>query len=217
LITSEFLKQFVLQKENEDVDPGYAKYTVNREALITEMVDLEKLREAEDKAKKQTERANKLSKELDTQKEAVQVETLKWEGKMKDQQKKEEELTTEIANMKKEMIRMENVMKERIANAEADAKMALVRGGVANTSLVGSGIGAAGAATTGTGNAAPGAPPPPAPEAPSGGPPPPPPPAPPGKLRLLATRDSLIRSRWSSATPSSRPRRPSTTSRWARR
>lgn len=65
MILETLCKQIVIQKDGEDPDPDYSKIGIDREQLMQDMIGSEKVREAEDRAKKMSERAQKATKELE--------------------------------------------------------------------------------------------------------------------------------------------------------
>lgn len=192
-LLDEICAQIVLQKENENPDPDVTKINIDVKTLITELIDADKLKEAEEKAKKQSERAVKAIKELDTQKDTFMKELSKMEQTVKDKTKKETEAVLENMAARKEIVRLEGILRERFGNSETALKQFNL-GQFANKTTFelppevlkalagGQPIGEAGVAPPAPGQGPPpppgaGPPPPPPPgEAAAGGPPPPPPP-----------------------------------------
>ncbi|KAI3640676.1 hypothetical protein MIR68_001554 [Amoeboaphelidium protococcarum] len=173
-------KQIILQKDGQDVDPDFAAIKVDRDQLINDMADSDKVRDAEDKMKKQSDRANKAVKEVESQKETFMKELSKAEETVKVKAKREEELNTDLVNHKKELARLENLLKERFANNDA------ILQAIKDSSLVtagsgggGSSFGVGGDKSSSPDSASPGSPTQ-SEAVVASGPPPPPPPAPPG-------------------------------------
>ncbi|KAI9139325.1 formin homology 2 domain-containing protein [Paraphysoderma sedebokerense] len=163
-------QQIVLQKDkNTDPDPDITLIRIEVQSIIGEILDADKLKDAEEKLKKQLEKSKNAEKEVIDLREKIEKEG----NKLKD---KDTELTAknqEIGTLKRQLAELENLLKERFNNAEDLAKV------MANIQKI------AAAATAGQsappppsdpGAAPTNAPPPPPPPGGEGAPPPPPPP-----------------------------------------
>jgi hypothetical protein len=110
------MRQIVLQKEGEDADPTAKHVAINVQSIITELVDADKIKEAQEKAKKSAEKAAQVAKELDNQKETFMKEIANLEAQirqLKSQPGNDTENNLEVVELKKEISRLENILRER--------------------------------------------------------------------------------------------------------
>ncbi|KAJ3270093.1 hypothetical protein HK104_004982, partial [Borealophlyctis nickersoniae] len=77
-IIDKVVQQIVLQRDTEDPDPAAMLADLDIRGMVAELMDTDKLREQEDKYRKQLEKAKRLEKELETAKtEGAQSKALK--------------------------------------------------------------------------------------------------------------------------------------------
>ncbi|KAJ3330667.1 hypothetical protein HDU76_005130 [Blyttiomyces sp. JEL0837] len=166
------IQQITIQKNSEDPDPGAALAELDVKSFMNELQDTSKIRESDEKYRKQLEKSKRLEKEL----EAAKVDSKSDPKTKQDLEAKVQEnktLQTSLNQAKKDIAELENILKERILNLEGGSEV-LVRiqkawaGGDGVTPMTGS---------QAVGSAPPPPPPPPPPPM-MGGPPPPPPPPP---------------------------------------
>ncbi|KAJ3413863.1 Dishevelled associated activator of morphogenesis 2 [Chytridiales sp. JEL 0842] len=158
------IQQISIQKDSEDPDPGAALMELDVQALVSSEggvgVDLSKVREVEEKYRKQLEKAKRLEREVDG---------LKQESKSRDELRKNEDtrsLQTKIASLQKDNNELSAILQERILNVDGGAELlARLKAYPQPSSPMGS-----------LENLSGGGPPPPPPPPMTGGPPPPPPP-----------------------------------------
>jgi hypothetical protein len=112
-IIVELVKQVVLQKDGENPDPDYSKLSINVQNLLTSLVDAEKVKDAEEKVKKQTERITKALKELDVQKESFQKEISKLQTTIEEKNQKEGQLAAELLLHRRELNKLQTLLKDR--------------------------------------------------------------------------------------------------------
>ncbi|KND03814.1 uncharacterized protein SPPG_01270 [Spizellomyces punctatus DAOM BR117] len=169
-IIDKVVQQIVLQRDSEDPDPAAMLADLDVRAMVAELLDTDKIREQEDKYRKQIEKSKRLEKELET----LKAETGHKDGQGKSAEGKDEDAkqaTLQLAAAKKEIAELENLLKQRISNLD---------GGPEFIARIEKALGPknwdAGMPPATTAMATGGAPPPPPPPPGMGGPPPPPPP-----------------------------------------
>ncbi|KAJ3019022.1 hypothetical protein HKX48_002457, partial [Thoreauomyces humboldtii] len=117
-IIDKVVQQIVLQRDSEDPDPAAMLFDLDVRAMVAELVDTDKIRDQEDKYRKQIEKSKRLEKEIEVLKteapkdpqptgpsDAKNLE----DGKVSAQQ---------LAAAKREIAELENLLKERISNLE---------------------------------------------------------------------------------------------------
>ncbi|RKO85022.1 armadillo-type protein, partial [Blyttiomyces helicus] len=200
-IIDKIIQQIVLQRDEEDPDPATVLADLDIRAMVAELMDTDKLREQEDKYRKQVEKAKRLEKELESVKadgvsdkrkgpingvgrwsEVAGLSRVMEESKNKDDMINQ--LTTELSAARKNVADLENLLKERIMSA-VDGAATASRLQKALAGATGEDSDAAGAPLVVGGGPPPPPPPPPGsigyvapPPAVPAPPPPPPPPAP---------------------------------------
>ena len=75
-------------KDEEDPEPNLALINLDTKRLISEMIDVDRLREAEETAKSQVDKAAKASKELESQRDLFLKELAKLEENLQDKSSK---------------------------------------------------------------------------------------------------------------------------------
>ncbi|KAI8815088.1 hypothetical protein BJ742DRAFT_782312 [Cladochytrium replicatum] len=185
-IIDKLIQQVAIQRDDEDPDPGAAILDLDFGEIMTQLADTDRLKEQEDKYRRQLDKSKRLEKELDGARTSAETEkkTLEAQYTEKISATSEEvrDLSTKLSAAKREIKDLENLLKERFTNAaESEAILARLRQNAAESSP-----------NSGTPPppplGAPGFAPPPPPPPPPGAPghvahpaaPPPPPPPPPG-------------------------------------
>lgn len=112
-IASEFLKQLVLQKKGEDLDPAFSKYNVDRELLFGQLANVEKTKEAEKRAKMYKERAERLDSEIESLQESIAQELNNLDSTIKSQEEKEMELQEQVSKLRLENEKLTKQLENR--------------------------------------------------------------------------------------------------------
>ncbi|KAJ3174768.1 Dishevelled associated activator of morphogenesis 2 [Geranomyces variabilis] len=184
-IIDKAVQQIVLQRDSEDPDPAAMLFDLDVRSMVADLVDTDRIREQEDKYRKQIAKSKRLEKELET----VKAETehrLSESGPPSAEPDDGKQTALKLAAAKREITELERLLKERVSGLEGGAewvgrieKLLLARPVAGSESSR-----PAPAAPTGGPSPPPpppvigGGPPPPPPPpfVPGGGPPPPPPP-----------------------------------------
>ncbi|KAJ3218661.1 Disheveled-associated activator of morphogenesis 1 [Dinochytrium kinnereticum] len=159
LLIDKIVQQISIQRDSEDPDPAAALTDIDVRGIVADLVDTNRLRESDEKFRKQLERAKKLEKE---------VEQLKASKASADVTA----LNSQLAAAKRDIMELESLLKERILNIEGGSEI-LER---VRKTINQWGQGGGDSAPSPSSSAPP---PPPPPPMMGGGPPPPPPPPPP--------------------------------------
>ncbi|KAJ3097088.1 Lysophospholipase 1, partial [Phlyctochytrium bullatum] len=186
LLIDKIIQQISIQRDSEDPDPAAALADIDVRGIMADLVDTNRLREADEKFRKQLERAKKLEKELELAKAAKGFcsaeERLTFKVDAKQAPNDITGLNAQLVAAKKDITELENMLRERILNVEGGSEI-LERSTywfcssaatTAATRRSSSSSSSSSATTCGP------PPPPPPPPGFGGGPPPPPPPPPPG-------------------------------------
>lgn len=129
-----FISQIVVQKDSQDIDPDLSLIKLDLHTLIGELVDLERLREVDEKSKKQSERAGKLMKDLDTQQTEFNLKEKKLRHQLQELTQSQRPGSDSLRDL--EIARLEGILKERIGNeAFMEVKAAQILGANAITTL----------------------------------------------------------------------------------
>ncbi|KAJ3124435.1 Disheveled-associated activator of morphogenesis 1, partial [Irineochytrium annulatum] len=116
LLIDKIIQQISIQRDSEDPDPAAALADIDVRGIVSDLLDANKLREADDKYRKQLERAKRLEREVDGMRSQMGKES----GDVRlELVKKTEELQTtmkELAAVRRDAAELENILRERVLN-----------------------------------------------------------------------------------------------------
>ncbi|KAI9364411.1 formin homology 2 domain-containing protein [Zopfochytrium polystomum] len=180
-LIDKIIQQICIQKNSEDPDPGAALADIDVRGLVADVIDSTKLKEFEDKYRKQLEKTKRLEKEL----EVFKGENLKEELEQKNAQIRT--LTTELATLRAQVATLEKDRDRGFTSSKIPPPPPppMLAGGVPPPPpppppMLGGNVPPPPPPPPMPGGSAPPPPPPPPPPPMFGGGPPPPPPPPPG-------------------------------------
>ncbi|KAI9093467.1 formin homology 2 domain-containing protein [Phlyctochytrium arcticum] len=163
-IIDKMVQQIVLQRDSEDPDPAAMLADVDVRAMVAELIDTDKLREQEDKYRKQVEKSKRLEKELESLKGGTPGNGVN--GKDEDGK-----TPAQLAAAGAEISELENLLKAKVTSLEGGPEfLARIEKALLSSKSTNN------ATATGSAEVSP----PPPPPTSIGGPTPPPPPPPPG-------------------------------------
>ncbi|KAJ3096868.1 hypothetical protein HDU97_005466 [Phlyctochytrium planicorne] len=118
LLIDKVVQQITVQKDSDDPDPAAALTDIDVRGIVADLVDTNRLREADEKFRKQLERAKKLEKEVEQLKVAK-------DGKSDGKGSSAEVATlqSQLSAAKKDIIELENILKERVLNIEGGSEI----------------------------------------------------------------------------------------------
>jgi dishevelled associated activator of morphogenesis len=112
ILLSDFVQQLLLQRENIDIDPDLHLIDINVQKLMSEMVDLDKMREEQEKAKRELEVRATVIKDLESQKETLLSNISHVETQLEEKLRREKTLAEDLEDAKKELAKLQINLKE---------------------------------------------------------------------------------------------------------
>ncbi|KAJ1552668.1 Dishevelled associated activator of morphogenesis 2 [Nowakowskiella sp. JEL0078] len=119
-IIEKVVQQIVLQKDDGDPDPAAALMNLDIREMVAELLDTDKVRDQEEKYRRQLDKSKRLEKELDSSKNTLEIEKKKLETVHSEEIK---DLKLKLNDATKNTKELESLLKERFANSTDSAEI----------------------------------------------------------------------------------------------
>ena len=116
MIIENIVSQIVIQKDSEDPDPTNALLRIDVKQMVADLIDADKIANAEAKAQKAIEKSKKLEVQLNEVKEDLTRDNRKLESLLKEKTEEVTKINSQLVEKQKDVSQLENLLKERFTN-----------------------------------------------------------------------------------------------------